>query len=97
MKYIITAIVFFFLGLLVGIYESTSIFTHLSHHPILAIAIGLIVAGGFGYLLYLMTVHSSMSDKYSQIMKIDTMKEKGLLTYEEFEKEKKKILEESKK
>ncbi len=93
MKYIIIGILCFCLGLLTGIYESDQIFNLFSNQPKLAIILGLIIAGGIGYVVYIIKFKSNNADKYSRIGKIDTMREKGQLTQEEFEQEKKKILE----
>lgn len=92
MKYIIGAIVFFCIGLLAGIYGSEQIFRLFSQQPKLAIILGIIIAGGIGYLVYIIKFRKEKTDKYSKIEKIDKMREKGLITPEEFEIEKKKII-----
>ena len=63
------------------------------NQPKMAIILGFIIAAGLGYVAYLVKYRTEKADKFNQIEKIDKMKSKGLLSQEEFETEKKKILE----
>jgi hypothetical protein len=55
--------------------------------------LGIIIAGSISYVVYIIKHRNDKADKYSKIEKIDKMREKGTLSQEEFEIEKKKLLE----